>query len=253
MSAPAAAVRPHGHGGGAAGVGLATRDFIREHLRERVTVVMMIVIPALFVLMSASVLEEFSNSLGGSAAGVSATALGAGWAAGFLGGILGFFQVSSARESDRRLALAGMGCLRVAIARLSACLGLAMLVALVAFVVLWIDTGLDQPGRALLAILAFGLTYVGIGAIVGALVHDDLAGSLTVALIFLMDMYAGPGMSSSDGTASLTPTRNASNVLMAAAGGGAGDASDWIATVAIAVGALVLAFGAFWLSARPRT
>ncbi len=234
------------------GLVLATSDFVRQQLRNTVTVVMLLLIPVMFVLLAANALEELSSSLGGDVAGSAATALGAGWAAGFLGGVLGYFQVSSSRDADRRLALAGMGGLRVAVARIGACIGLSMLVALIAFVVLWIDTGIEQPGLALLAVLAFGLIYVGIGVLVGSLVRDELAGSLTVALIFIMDMYAGPGMSGSSGTAKMTPTRKSSEVLMAAGAGTDPPAGDWWAVGLTVLGALVLAFAAFWLTARPR-
>lgn len=234
------------------GLVLATSDFVRQQLRNTVTVVMLLLIPVMFVLLAANALEELSSSLGGDVAGSAATALGAGWAAGFLGGVLGYFQVSSSRDADRRLALAGMGGLRVAVARIGACIGLSMLVALIAFVVLWIDTGIEQPGLALLAVLAFGLIYVGIGVLVGSLVRDELAGSLTVALIFIMDMYAGPGMSGSSGTAKMTPTRKSSEVLMAAGAGTDPPPGDWWAVGLTVLGALVLAFAAFWLTARPR-
>jgi hypothetical protein len=234
------------------GLVLATGDFVRQQVRNPVTVAMLVIIPVLFVILAASALEELSSSLGGDVAGSAATALGAGWAAAFLGGILGFFQVSSSRDADRRLALAGMGGLRVAVARIGACIGLSMLVAAIAFVVLWIDTGLADPGLALLAILACGLIYVGIGALIGSLVRDELAGSLTVALIFVMDMYAGPGMSGSEGTAKLTPTRKSSEVLMAAGAGTPQSAADWWAVGLTVLGALLLAFAAFWLAARPR-
>lgn len=234
------------------GMVLATGDFVRQQVRNPVTVAMLVIIPVLFVILAASALEELSSSLGGDVAGSAATALGAGWAAAFLGGILGFFQVSSSRDADRRLALAGMGGLRVAVARIGACIGLSMLVAAIAFVVLWIDTGLEDPGLALLAILAFGLIYVGIGALIGSLVKDELAGSLTVALIFIMDIYAGPGMSGSEGTAKLTPTRKSSEVLMAAGAGTNPVSGDWWAVGLTVLGALLLAFFAFWLAARPR-
>lgn len=235
------------------GLVLATGDFVRQQVRNPVTVAMLVIIPILFVILAASALEELSSSLGGDVAGSAATSLGAGWAAAFLGGILGYFQVSSSRDADRRLVSAGMGGLKVAVARIGACVGLSMLVALIAFAVLWVDTGLQDPGLALLAILAFGLIYVGIGALVGSLVADELTGSLIVALVFVMDIYAGPGMSGSEGTAKMTPTRKSSEVLMAAAGGAHPDSADWWAVGATVLGALVLAFCAFWLAARPRT
>lgn len=231
---------------------LTGSDFIRQQVRTRITVVMLVVIPVLFVVLSASVLGDFSKALGGSASGDAATALGAGWAAGFLGGILGFFQVSSSRDSDRRLALAGLGGLRTALSRIGACVVLALLVAAVSFAAVWIDAGLEQPGRAFAAILACGLIYVGIGTIVGSLIKDQLAGSLAVALIWIMDMYGGPGVSGSGGGAHLTPTRKSSEVLMSAAAGQGSSASDWAIVAATVVGALLIAFAAFWFSARPR-
>ncbi len=231
---------------------LTASDFVRQHARTRITLVMLVVIPILFVVLSASALGELSDALGGSASGQAATALGAGWAAAFLGGVLGFFQVSSSRDADRRLALAGLGALRVASARIAACVALALLVAIVAFVTVWIDAGLEQPARSFAAILACGLIYVGIGAFVGSLITDQLAGSLTVALIFLMDLYGGPGVSGSGGGAHLTPTRKSSEVLMAAGSGQGSSTGDWAAVGLTALGALAIAFAAFWMSARPR-
>ena len=109
-------------------IAISGADFLREHLRARLTLVMLVAIPALFVVASASVLGEFASALGGSVAGDSASALGAGWAAAFLAGALGFFQVASSREADRRLALAGLGAARVAAARISASVILGVLV-----------------------------------------------------------------------------------------------------------------------------
>ena len=100
----------------------ASVAFVREHLRARLTLALLVLIPALFVIASAAVLGEFASALGGAVAGSSASALGAGWAAAFLAGALGFFQVSSSRDADRRLALAGLGPTRVAAARIGACL-----------------------------------------------------------------------------------------------------------------------------------
>jgi hypothetical protein len=232
---------------------LTASDFVRQYARVRVTLVMLVVIPILFVVAAAGAGGELSDALGGSASGDSMTALGGGWAAAFLGGVLGFFQVSSSRDADRRLALAGLGGLRVAFARIATCVVLALLATAVAFATVWVDSGLSQPARAFAAILACGLIYVGIGAIVGSLIRDELAGSLTVALIFLIDLYGGPGMSGSGGGAHGTPTRKAQEVLMDAGAGQAAPASDWIAAGLTVLGALAIAFLAFWLAARPRS
>jgi len=228
-------------------------EFLREHLRARMTLAMLVVLPALFVLVSASVLGEFAAALGGSVAGNSASALGAGWAAAFLAGALGFFQVASSRGADRRLALAGMGAARVAAARIAASVALAVLISVVALLTLQLSSGVAHPPHAFAAILIFALIYVGIGTLVGSLISDPLEGSLTVAFVFLIDAFSGPGMSGSNGIAQLMPTRKAADVLIAAGAGQGSPSGDWIAVGLTTFGALLLAALAFWLSARPRS
>jgi hypothetical protein len=228
-------------------------EFLREHLRARMTLAMLVVLPALFVLVSASVLGEFAKALGGSVSGGAASALGAGWAAAFLAGALGFFQVASSRGADRRLALAGMGAARVAVARISASIALALLISIVAFLTLWLVAGAAHPPHAFAAILIFALIYIGIGTLVGSFISDPLEGSLTVAFVFLIDAFSGPGMSDGNGIAQLMPTRKASDVLIAAGAGQGSPTADWIAVGLGVLGALLLAAAAFWLSARPRS
>ncbi|MGE5282801.1 MAG: hypothetical protein ACM3N0_10855 [Chloroflexota bacterium] len=228
-------------------------EFLREHLRARMTLAMLVVLPALFVLVSASVLGEFAKALGGSVAGDSASALGAGWAAAFLAGALGFFQVASSRGADRRLALAGMGAARVAVARISASIALGLLISLVAFATLLLAAGVAHPPHAFAAILVFALIYIGIGTLVGSLISDPLEGSLTVAFVFLIDAFSGPGMSGGGGVAQAMPTRKAADVLIAAGAGQGSPTGDWIAVGLSVLGALLLAATVFWLSARPRS
>jgi ABC-2 type transport system permease protein len=234
-------------------IALSGADFLREHLRARLTLVMLVAIPALFVVVSASVLGEFAAALGGSVGGNSASALGAGWAAAFLAGALGFFQVSSSRDADRRLALAGMGAGRVVIARISASIVLGLLIAMVGFLTLWLSAGIAHPAHAFAAILIFALIYIGIGTLVGSFISGALEGSLTVAFIFLIDAFSGPGMSGSGGVAQLMPTRKAADVLIAAGAGQGSPSVDWIVVGLTTAGALALAASAFWLAARPRS
>lgn len=228
-------------------------EFLREHLRDRLTLVLLVVIPALFVIASAGVLGEFAGALGGSVAGKSASALGAGWAAAFLAGTLGFFQVSSSREADRRLALAGLGPAVVATARMGAATVLGLVVTGSAFATLWLRSGIEHPAHALVAILAFALIYIGIGALIGSLVSDALEGSLAVALVFLVDAFSGPGMTGTGGVAEAMPTRTAADVLIAAGAGTATPTGDWLVLAATVAGALAIAFAAFWLSAGARS
>jgi len=65
-----------------------TGSFLREQLRTPLALVLLVAIPAFFVLIFATVLGEFSKALGGTLASSSATAISAGWAAAFLSGAL---------------------------------------------------------------------------------------------------------------------------------------------------------------------
>ena len=229
-------------------------SFAREQLRAPLTLVLLVVIPAFFVLIFAGVLGQFSEALGGTLATRSATAISAGWAAAALSGTLAFFQVSSSRGADRRLAAAGLGAARVALARIAASLLLAATVSAVAFSTLWLRSGIGHLAHAAVAIFAFAAIYIGIGAIIGAFVTGPLEGSLLVILVFALDAFNGPQMTSGNGgLAALMPTRRAANLLIAAGGGNGSPQADWIGVVVIALAALAIAFAAFWLAARTRS
>ena len=227
-------------------------SFTREHLRAPLTLLLLVLIPVFFVFIFASVVGEFAQALGGTLAGQSATAISAGWAAAFLCGILGFFQVSSSRGADRRLAVAGLGTGRVAVSRIGAALAIGASVSAVAFATLWLRSGIGHPLHAAVAILSFAVIYIGIGALVGAFVKDALSGSLLVMLVFFVDAFSNPQMTSS-GSVRWTPTRAATNLLVAAGGKQGSPSGDWTEMAAVALGALAVALTAFWLAARTRS
>lgn len=226
-----------------------TTAFVREHLRAPLTLVLLIAIPVFFVLIFASILGDFAKALGGTLAAQSATAISAGWAAAFLSGTLAFFQVSSSRGADRRLAAAGLGPLRVALSRIVAALAIGITVSAVAFLTLWLRSGIGHPFHAAVAIFTFAAIYIGIGAVIGAFIRAPLEGSLLVMLVFSVDAFSGPQMTSS-GALALTPTRNAANLLIAAGGGQGSPGGDWIGSAAVALAALAVALAAFWFAAR---
>jgi len=233
------------------GFAVVSGSFVREQLRAPLTLVLLVVIPAFFVLIFAGVLGEFAAALGGTLAARSATSISAGWAAAFLSGALGFFQVSSSRGADRRLAVAGLGPARVAVARIAASLLLAGCVSAVAVVTLWVRSGIGHPWHAAVAVFAFAAIYIGIGAIVGAFIAAPLEGSLLVMLVWSLDAFSGPQMTSSGGGL-LTPTRDAANLLIAAGAGQSSPEGDWLRVAAVTVVALSAALAAFWFAARTR-
>jgi hypothetical protein len=231
---------------------LAGGSFVREHLRARLTLAMLVLIPAFFVVIFASVLGQFAKALGGTMAGEATSAISAGWAAAFLCGALAFFQVSSSRGADRRLAAAGLGATRVALARIAAAIVLGIVVSAVAFLTLLVRSGIAHPAHAAAAILAFALVYVGVGALIGSLVAGPLEGSLLVVLVFAVDVFSGPSMTSSGGVLSYGPSRDAATLLIAAGTGHGSPGGDWLAVAASVLVALTVALGAFWLAARSR-
>jgi hypothetical protein len=229
-------------------------SFVREQLRAPLTLVLLVVIPVFFVLIFASVLGQFSKALGGTLASRSAIAISAGWAAAFMSGTLAFFMVSSSRGADRRLAAAGLGAARVAVSRIAAAIALGATVSAVAFVTVWLRSGIGHPLHAAVAIFAFAAIYIGIGALVGAFVSGPLEGSLLVILVFSLDAFSGPQMTSSaGGIGTYFPTYHAANLLIAAGGGHGSPGTDWTGVLAVALGSLAVALAAFWLSARPRS
>lgn len=227
-------------------------SFLREQIRAPLNLLLLLLIPLFFILIFAEVLGEFATALGGDLAEQAATSISAGWAAAFLCGTLSFFQLNSSREADRRLASAGLGPLRVATGRITAALVLGVIVSFAAYLTLWLRSGIEHPPHAALAIFAFAAIYIGIGALIGVLVRDPLSGSLLIVLVFSLDVFTGPSMTSSTTFAS-TPTRDAGDLLIAAGLGEGSPAGDWIATAGVAVAGLAVAMLAFWLSARSRT
>lgn len=225
--------------------------FTREHLRAPLTLALLIAIPVFFVFIFANVVGEFAEALGGALAGQSASAISAGWAAALLCGTLAFFQVSSSRDADRRLAAAGLGPGRVAISRITAALAIGATVGVVAFAALWLRSGIGHPLHAAAAIAAFAVIYIGLGALIGAFVKDPLSGALLVLLLFSVDAFSNPQMTSS-GAVSWTPTRAASDLLVAAGGQQGSPSADWIEMIIVAGGALAVALAAFWFAARTR-
>jgi hypothetical protein len=227
-----------------------TAAFAREQLRAPFALTLLVAVPAVFVVASAGVLSDFARALGGSLGGDAASALGAGWAAAFIAGTLGFFQAASSRGADRRLALAGAGPARVAGSRIGASLALAVVAAAAGLIALQLRAGVAHPWHAAAAVLGFALIYLAVGVLIGSLVTAPLEGSLAVAFIFLLDVFSGPGMA-----ADATPysvSRKAADILIAAGVGQASSTSDWVKLGAVVAVALAAAFAVFVLSARSR-
>ena len=224
--------------------------FAREQLRAPLTLALLVSIPALFVVAAAGALSDFASALGGDLAGDAAVALSAGWAAAFVSGALGFFQAVSSHGADRRLALAGLGPMRVAVSRIAASMLLATLAAAAAFAAVAIKTELAHPWHAAVAIWSFALLYLSIGVLVGSIVRAPLEGSLLVVFVFLLDAFAGPGMSAS--APPWAVSQKAADILIAAGLGVSSPTGDWVKLALVTGGALIAALVVFGAAARSR-
>jgi hypothetical protein len=225
--------------------------FAREQMRASFTLMLLVVVPALFVVSAAGALNDFASALGGSLAGDAAVALSAGWAAAFISGALGFFQAASSRGADRRLALAGLGPTRVAVSRIAASVLLAALATVAAFVALIVRVDVAHPLHAAVAVLAFALLYLAIGILIGSVITAPLEGSLLVVFVFLLDAFAGPGLTGGS-PPPWAVSQKAADVLLAAGIGTGSPTGDWVKLGLATAGALLVAFLAFVASARSR-
>jgi hypothetical protein len=226
-------------------------SFLREQIRAPLNLFLLVIVPIFFVLIFASVVGDFAKALGGDLASQSATSISAGWAAAFLCGTLAYFQLVSSKGADRRLALAGLGAWRVALSRVAAAIVLGVIVSVVAYLTLWLRSGVAHPWHAAIAIFIYALIYIGIGTLIGAFVRDPLSGSLLVILVFAVDAFTSPEMTS-NGSLAVTPSRDAANLLIAAGGGMGSPSSDWIGALAVALVSIAVAVIAFWMVARER-
>ena len=224
--------------------------FAREQLRVPFTLALLVAVPVLFIFSAAGVLSDFASALGGALRGDAAVALSAGWAAGFLSGVLGFFEASSSRGADRRLALAGLGPARVARSRIAASLLLAVVATAAAFMALELRASVAHPLHAAVALLGFALIYMAIGVLIGSIVEQPLEGSLVVVFVFLLDAFAGPGMS--DSAAPWAVSQKAADILIAASVGAESPLGDWLKLGLVTGFALVACVTVFAASARSR-
>ena len=171
---------------------LFVRRFLADYARNRVNLLLLVLVPVVFVVVAAGSVADAAKLFGGSG-DASAVATGtAGWAAGFLAGVAMYFQVAAARDADRGLVIAGLPARRLVAARLSTGLGLAVLASVAALVVLWLRAGIADPVRAIAGTLMFEVIYLGIGATVGALVRNPVNGTVLILFVWITDVFFGP-------------------------------------------------------------
>jgi uncharacterized membrane protein YecN with MAPEG domain len=159
-----------------------------------------------------------------------------------------YFQVSAARDTDRRLLLCGARPGALVSARLLTGGILAMTATTAALLVLALREPLDHPVRLVFGTSMFALVYLGIGAAVGILVRDPVNGTVVVLFVWILDVFFGPTLSSSESPLTrVFPTHFVSLWLSDTPSGHAG----WLGELGISTAWVVASVGvAAWLLAR---
>ncbi len=243
MTGPAAAGSPGSVGDSArrAGPVLLVREWLTEYARRPLNLALLVVVPIVFVSLSAGALADFADLLGGASDLGQVEAATAGWAAAVLSGVAAFFHISGSREADHRLAAAGAGARRVVVSRLLSTLVLAALASLGALVALGFRTPVAARAEVIGATAISALIYAGIGILVGAVVRSEMNGSLIIVFAWIFDVFFGPGMG---GTATFTrafPLHFPTLVTTGVGSGHAGPVGDLGWSVLWAVAMLALA------------
>ena len=177
-------------------IALVGRRAVADYSRRPLNLVLLVVVPVVIVFVWGPSLADFSTLFGGSGDRAQIEAATAGWAAAALSGLAGFFQVTGARSTDRRLAAAGQRSFPVVAGRLGASLCLAMLAATGGLVALAARTGITDPFRAVTGTVLIAIIYLALGVFVGTVVKTEMNGALLVTLAWVFDVFLGPAMGS---------------------------------------------------------
>jgi hypothetical protein len=165
-----------------------------------------VLVPLVFVIVAAGSLADAARLLGGASGGIQVQTVTAGWAAGFVAAIAMYFQVAAARDTDRRLVVAGLPAARLVSARLASGFVVALLAGGAALLALELRTGIDQPERVVAGTLMFAVIYLAVGAVAGALVRNPVNGTVLILFVWIIDVFFGPTMSPDKPATRLLPT-----------------------------------------------
>lgn len=164
-----------------------TRLRLTELTRQPLTFAMLLLLPPVVIEMYGIAIESFPQlpSLGADP-GTIGRMTGALFAVAFLAGLVGLFQVISARNGDERAAIAGFPRWTMLTTRLVTMIVIALAGAAVVFLMLTYRIDVADPTLAFGVLVLAGLVYGLLGVVIGTLVPRELEGS--IILVFLADM-----------------------------------------------------------------
>jgi hypothetical protein len=164
-----------------------TRLRLTELVRKPFTLVLLLVLPPVVIEMYGVAMSSFPQLPGLPAdAATTGRMTGTLFAVAFLAGLVGLFQVISARRGDERLAVAGFSRWQLLLGRLVTMLVVAVAGTAVAFAVFTYSVDVAAPGLAAAVLVAAAMVYGLLGVVIGTLLPKELEGS--IALVFLADL-----------------------------------------------------------------
>jgi ABC-2 type transport system permease protein len=164
-----------------------TRLRVTELLRQPLTLVMLLLLPPIVIELYGVAVSSFPQlpTLGADPVTVGRMT-GTLFSVAFLAGLVGLFQVISARNGDERAAIAGFPRWELLTTRLVTMLVIAGAGAGVAFATLSYTVDVAAPVLAVGFLVLAALIYGLMGVIVGTLLPQELEGS--IVLVFLADI-----------------------------------------------------------------
>ncbi|WP_440009366.1 ABC transporter permease [Halomicrococcus sp. SG-WS-1] len=178
-----------------AGVRASTLSFFREPLN----VALLLILPALSIQIYGVSLAQFPElGLFDTTRPLEITGriTGAVFATGALAGVLGLFQMISARNADRRLSICGFRSSELVGSRFATVLVVSIVISAVAAVTLGIllSTPIGAPVVAFAGLVLAGVVYGLLGLLVGTVLPRELEGSLVLVVLADVDNVFASGL-----------------------------------------------------------
>jgi len=220
-------------------VGLSSA--LREFLREPVNVALLVALPPLVIVSYGSIMSSFPELPGMSSSPETLGAVaGTLFVAAFLPGVIGLFQVISARRADERLSLVGFPRGTLFVARLATVAAASLLTGAIALAVLTTRTDVASLPAAFGTLALVGVLYGLVGMLIGAVLPRELEGSLVLVFVADIDEALASGIVETDAAfVQLLPLHYPHELFEAAVDGSAMATGDVLATGAY-VGVLAL-------------
>lgn len=172
--------------------------------RQPLTLGMLVVLPPLVVELYGVAVGSFPQ-LPAETAPLETVgrAAGALFGVAFLAGLVGLFQVVSARNGDERATVAGFPRWAMLTARLLTTLVVALAGATIAFAAFASSVDVAAPALAFGVLVVAGVVYGLLGVVVGTVVPRELEGSIVLVFLADLDNALSSGLFPIDAAASL--------------------------------------------------